>query len=139
MEKVNLPTQGQQCLLVGSVLELMEEIKHYVSFCDEAIFNGMGLPEGSLTTQSEETTPKNAQPAYVDPPTEEATMKILKRNKLDGISSQIDSLGGRRCYTPTGWLLPLGRFLPSLKAPSGDLIVGVLGRGWFNASGQMRS
>ena len=29
-EKANLPTQGQPCLLVGSVLELREEVKHYV-------------------------------------------------------------------------------------------------------------
>ena len=49
-EKANPPTQGQPCLLVGSVLELREEMKCYISFPDEAIFNGMALQEEPLTT-----------------------------------------------------------------------------------------
>ena len=49
-EKANLPTWGQPCLLVGSVLELREEMKHYVFFPDEAICNGVALPEESLAT-----------------------------------------------------------------------------------------
>ena len=63
VEKVNPPTQGQPNLLAGSILELREEMKCYVSFPDEAVFSGMALPEESLTTQSEETAPKGAQPA----------------------------------------------------------------------------
>ena len=55
VEKTNLPTQGQPHLLVGSVLELREEIKCYVSFPDEAIFSSMALPEESLATRSRET------------------------------------------------------------------------------------
>ena len=77
-EKANPPTQGQPCLLVGSILELREEMKHYVSFPDEAVFSGMALPEESLTTQSEEATPKSAQPAHTNSPVEEATAKITK-------------------------------------------------------------
>ena len=50
VEKANLPTQGQPCLLVGSVLELREEMKCYVSFPDEAVFSGMALPKESLAT-----------------------------------------------------------------------------------------
>ena len=68
VEKANLPTQGQPCLLVGSVLELREEMKHYVSFPDEAIFSGMALPEEPSTTQSEEATPKSAQPMQTNSP-----------------------------------------------------------------------
>ena len=45
VEKANLPTQGQPCLLAGSVLELREEMKHYISFPDEAVFTSMALPE----------------------------------------------------------------------------------------------
>ena len=59
-------------------MELREEMKHYVSFPDKAIFSGMALPEGSLTVQPEETTPKNAQPVYVDSPAEEAAMKATE-------------------------------------------------------------
>ena len=46
--KVNLPTQGQPCLLAGSVLELREEMKCYVSFPDEAVFSSVALPEESM-------------------------------------------------------------------------------------------
>ena len=81
VEKANLPTQGQPCFLVGSVLELREEMKCYISFPDEAVFSGMNLPEGSLTMKPEETTPKNAQPVYVDSPAEEATMKATEEEQ----------------------------------------------------------
>ena len=67
-EKANLPTQGQPCLLVGSVLELREDMKHYISFPDEAIFSGVALPEESLAIQSEDTMLKNAQATHVDSP-----------------------------------------------------------------------
>ena len=40
-EKANLPTQGQPHLLAGSVLELREEMKHYISFPNEAVFSSM--------------------------------------------------------------------------------------------------
>ena len=53
-------------------------MKHYVSFPDETIFSGVALPEGPLITQSEETDPKNAQPAYADPPAEEAAVKVTE-------------------------------------------------------------
>ena len=56
-EKANLPTQGQPCLLVGSVVELWEEMKCYVSFSDEDIFSGMALLEEPLVTQAKEAAP----------------------------------------------------------------------------------
>ena len=62
LEKANLPTRGQPCLLAGSVLELRKEMKCYISFPDEAIYSSMALPEEPLTTQPEEATPKTAQP-----------------------------------------------------------------------------
>ena len=64
VEKAKLPAQGQPCLLAGNILELREEMKHYVSFPDEAIFNGVALPEESLTTQSEEAAAKVPNQSY---------------------------------------------------------------------------
>ena len=78
VEKANLPTQGQPCILVGSVVELREEMKHYISFPDEAVFSGVALLEEPSTTQPEEAIPKSAQPMQTDSPVEEATMKITK-------------------------------------------------------------
>ena len=78
VEKANLPTQGQPHLLVGSILELREEMKHYVSFPDKAVFSSVALSEESLTTQSEEATHKSAQPVHTNSPVEEATAKITE-------------------------------------------------------------
>ena len=70
-EKANLPTLGQPHLLVGTVLELREVIKCYVSFPDDAICGSMALAEGSLTDQLETTAPRSTQPVFTDSPLEE--------------------------------------------------------------------
>ena len=79
VEKANLPTQGQPCLLVGSVLELREAMECYVSFPADTIFGGVALPEKPLTTQLEETAPKSAQPVSTDSPIGEAAMKVTEK------------------------------------------------------------
>ena len=56
VQKANLPTQGQPHLLAGSVLELREEMKCYISFPDEAVFSGMALLEEPSITQSKEAS-----------------------------------------------------------------------------------
>ena len=45
LEKANLPTGGKPHLLLGSVVELQEEMKCYISFSAEDVFNGIALPE----------------------------------------------------------------------------------------------
>ena len=77
-EKANLPTQGQLCLLAGSVVELREEMKYYISFPDGAIFSGMALPEEPSNMQPKEATPKSAQPMQSNSPIEEAVAKITE-------------------------------------------------------------
>ena len=42
--KVDLPTQGQPCLLAGSILEQREAMECYVSFPNNAFFSGVALP-----------------------------------------------------------------------------------------------
>ena len=77
-QKANLPTLGQPHPLVGSVLELSEAMKGYISFPDDAIFGGMALPDQSLTTQLEKTIPKSTQPASTDSSIKEAAVKVTK-------------------------------------------------------------
>ena len=84
-EKANLPTQGQQCLLAGSILELREAMECYVSFPDDAVFGSVALPEESLTMQLEDTAPKSAQPVSTNSPTEEAAMKVAKREAAPAV------------------------------------------------------
>ena len=62
VEKANLPTWGQPCLLAGSVVELKEEMKNYISFTDEDTFSGVALPEESQETQPKEATLKSTHP-----------------------------------------------------------------------------
>ena len=96
VEKANLLNQGQPCLLAGSVVELREGMKCYISFSYEDIFSGMALLEEPSITQSKEA--KSVQPMQTDSPVEEAVMKVTEElTKKE--QPQINFLGGRR-YTP---------------------------------------
>ena len=72
-EKADLPTGGKPCLLVGSVVELWEERKYYVSFSDEDVFNGIALLEETPIITPEEATSKSALLTLANPPVEKAT------------------------------------------------------------------
>ena len=52
-EENNLPAGGGPRLLAESVLELREEVKWYLSFTDEEVFQGVALPE-----KEEEESPR---------------------------------------------------------------------------------
>ena len=43
-EQNNLPDKGEPHLLARRVLELREEVRWYLSFTDEEIFQGVALP-----------------------------------------------------------------------------------------------
>ena len=43
-EQNDLPTGGEPRLLAKSVLELMEEVKWYLTFTDEEVFRGVAVP-----------------------------------------------------------------------------------------------
>ena len=99
-------------LLAGSVLKLREEMKHYISFPDKAVFSGMALPEGSLTTQPEETTPKNAQPVYVDSPTEEIAMKAIEEEQTRKKQPPSWFPGWREVLHPSWLVIATGQIPP---------------------------
>ena len=77
MEKANLPSQGQPCLLAGSIVEL-KEMKLYVSFTDEDVFSGVALLEESPVTQPKEATPRSAQLIQADSPAKEAITEVTE-------------------------------------------------------------
>ena len=66
-EKTNLPTGGKPHLLAGSIVELQEEMKFYVSFSDEDVFNGIAFPEEPPIIPPKEATPEGAQPTLAGP------------------------------------------------------------------------
>ena len=66
-EKADLPTGGKPHLLAGSIVELWEEMKCYVSFSDEDVFSGVALLEDPPIIPPKEATPKGAQPTSANP------------------------------------------------------------------------
>ena len=50
VEKADLPTGGRQGQVVGSVKELWEEMRCYLSFSDKDVFKGIGFPKGDIHT-----------------------------------------------------------------------------------------
>ena len=65
-EQNDLPTGGESCLLAKGVLELREEVKWYLTFTDEEVFQGVSVLEAyeekGLTTPSPINIPKT--PSY---------------------------------------------------------------------------
>ena len=58
VEKADSPTGGKPGLLVGSIVELREEMKCYASFSDEDVFNGVALLEEIPINPPKEALPK---------------------------------------------------------------------------------
>ena len=44
-EQNDLPTRGKPHLLVESILELKKEVRWYLTFTDEEVFQGVTIPE----------------------------------------------------------------------------------------------
>ena len=116
VEKVNLPTGGKPFLLVGSIIELWEEMKCYLSFSDEDVFKGVTLPDKTPIILPEEVTPQSAQPTPASTPVKEATMDTtmepaaLKRplNKLPG---------WEKVLQPSRHVVTAGQIPPLLRCP----------------------
>ena len=75
-EKADLPTGCKPHLLAGSIVQLWEEMKCYVSFSDEDVFSGVALLEEPHVIPPEEATPEGTQPTLADPPVKEAIVDI---------------------------------------------------------------
>ena len=67
VEKAVLPAGGKPHLLVGSMVELWEETKYYISFSNEKVFSGVALLEEICINPPKEATPKSTQPTSTDP------------------------------------------------------------------------
>ena len=94
-EKVNLPTEGKSHLLAGSVVELWEEMKCYISFSDEDVFKGIALPEEAPIIPPKDVIIEGAMPTTADPPATEATLELAEEKR-----PQTRSLVGRKYSAP---------------------------------------
>ena len=76
VEKVNPPTEGKPCLLVGSLIELQEERECYLSFSSEDMIKGVAPPEETSIIPPEDVTPQSAQPTPASAPLKEAALDM---------------------------------------------------------------
>ena len=116
VEKANLPTQGQPHLLAGSIVELREEMKCYISFSDEDIFIGMALLEEPSIIQSKEAAPKSAQPVQTDSPVKEAITKVTKEpTKKEQLPNRFP--GWKEVIHPSRQVVAAKQIPPILQGP----------------------
>ena len=82
-EENNLPAGGGLQLLAESVMELREEVKWYLSFSDEEVFQGVALPK-----KEEDESPKTLSadlpkvPCVPEPALERRAPKFLEWEKV---------------------------------------------------------
>ena len=108
-EKVNLPTEGKPCLLVGSMIELREEMECYLSFSDEDMFKGIAPSEETSVIPLGEVTPQSIQPTPAGAPMKEAAMDMTMEPAAEKRPPNKFPVG-KKCYIPTDLWLLLGRF-----------------------------
>ena len=110
-EKADLPTGGKPCLLVGSVVELWEEMKCYVSFSDEDMFNGIALPE-----ETPVATSKSAPSMPANPPVKEATVDTTLEPNVE--KRPLNKFPGwEKVLCPSRPIVATGQIPPSIKKP----------------------
>ena len=115
-EKVDLPTGSKPCLLVGSVIELWEEMKCYLSFSDEDVFKGVALPKEAPIIPSEEATPGGTQPTPADTPVKEAAVDITM--EPDAEKRPPDKFPGwEKVLHPSRPIVTAGEIPPLSKGP----------------------
>ena len=83
-EKVDQLTRGKPHLLAESVKELQEEMRCYLSFSDEDVFEGMALLEETSIPPTKEAAPQSIRSTLAGTPVEEPTMKKRPSNQFPG-------------------------------------------------------
>ena len=107
VEKIDPHAEGRPCLLAKGMKELREEVKCYLSFSDEEVFQGMALPKEE-DNQSLETTPTDIPktPCALEPAMEGRGPKFLGWEKILHPSWPVVTAGEISC--PSRALRPRG-------------------------------
>ena len=84
-EKVDLPTGERPCLLAESVKELWEEMRFYLSFLDEEVFEGVVLLKDTSIIPTEEADPQSAGATPACTHEEEATVGMARKPAAEKI------------------------------------------------------
>ena len=114
--KANLPTRGKPHLLVGSILELQEEMKCYVSFSDEDVFSGVALLGEPPIILPKEAMPMGTCPTLADPPMKETTVDIAMESTAE--KKPLNQFPGwEKVLHPSRPIVAAGQIPPLSRAP----------------------
>ena len=116
VEKADLPTGGKPYLLVGSIVELWEEMKCYISFSDEDVFNGIALLEEPPIILPKEATPGGIQPTLANPPMKEATLDVTMEPPAEEKPPN-HFPGWEKVLHPSRPIVATGQIPPLLRGP----------------------
>ena len=116
VEKVDLPTGGKPCLLAGSILELQDEMKSYLSFSNEDVFKGVALPEEAPIIPPKEVTPGGAQPTPANIPVKEAAVDTTMELTVEKRPPN-KFLGWEKVQHPSRPTVATGQIPPLSKDP----------------------
>ena len=116
VEKADLPTGGKPCLLVGSIVELQEEMKCYISFSYEDVFNGIALPEETPVITPKEATTESTLPMPADPPVKKATVDTTLEPTVEKRPPN-KFLGWEKVLHPTRPIVAARQIPPPLRSP----------------------
>ena len=105
-EKANLPSGGQPHLLAGSMIELWEEVKCYLSFSDEDVFWGGSSRGNPLHSTQGGHTPEHPASTPMKKATMEPTAKKRPPNQFPGWEKVLHP---SRPIVTAGETLPLSR------------------------------
>ena len=111
-----LPAGNKPCLLAGSVIELWEEMKCYLSFSDEDVFKGVALLEEAPVIPSEEATPRGTQPTPADTPVKEAAVDMTMESYAEKRPPN-KFPGWEKVLHPSRFVVTAGEIPPLSKGP----------------------
>ena len=115
-EKVDPPTGGRPCLLVESVKELREEMRHYLSFLEDDMFKGMALTGETSTILTEEANLQSARTTPASIPKQEATAKTAREPAVEKRPPNRFP-GWEKVLHPSWPMVAIGQILPPSRSP----------------------
>ena len=115
-EKVNPPTGGKRCLLVGSMIKLQEDMECYLSFSNEDVVKGIALPEEIPTISPKEVTPQSAQPTPAGTSVKEATIDMTMEPAIEKRSPN-KFPGCEKVLHPSRPIVTAGQICPLSRGP----------------------
>ena len=115
-EKADPPTGGRPCQLVGSIKELWEEMRCYLSFSDKDVFKGIGLPQETSIPPTEDPAPQSAKSIPTGTPVEEATMEMAMEPDAEKRPPN-KFPGWEKVLHPSRPMVATGADSPSVKRP----------------------